>query len=125
LCCLGGTKGNTFQPDEGFNVLTPSSPNDSTQSYVQASLEYLDEIWSNASSSYIRQGTVSAPWADQNFLGAYACLKPGQYAQFHGYESVRIGNIHFAGDSTSVNFFGFMEGGAEEGQRAAQELIDD
>ncbi len=88
-------------------------------------MEYLDEIWSNASSYYTRQATVSAPWADQNFLGAYACLKPGQYSQFHGYESVRIGNIHFAGDSTSAEFFGFMEGAAEEGQRAAQEIIDD
>jgi monoamine oxidase len=47
-------------------------------------------------------------------------LKPGQYSQFHGYESVRIGNIHFAGDSTSSEFSRFMEGATEEGQRAAQ-----
>lgn len=104
-------------------MLSNSSTNNSTQFYIESTLKYLDEIWPNASSYYIDQGIVSAPWADQNLLGAYACLKTGQSSQFHGYQSVRQGNIHFAGDSTSMTFFGFMEGAAEEGERAAQEII--
>jgi monoamine oxidase len=35
------------------------------------------------------------------------------------------GNCHFAGEHCSQNFQGFMEGGAEEGERAAQEIISD
>ncbi len=76
----------------------------------------LDEIGLNASSYYSGQATVPASRADQNFLGAYACLKPGQYSKFHGYESVRLGNIDFASDSTSLEVFGLMEVAAEERQ---------
>jgi monoamine oxidase len=38
---------------------------------------------------------------------------------------VRQGNCHFAGEHCSINFQGFMEGGAEEGRRAAKEVIGD
>ena len=38
---------------------------------------------------------------------------------------MRQGNIHFAGEHCSINFQGFMEGGAEEGARAAGEIIGD
>jgi monoamine oxidase len=33
--------------------------------------------------------------------------------------------VHFAGEHCSVDFQGYMEGGAEEGQRAADEVIAD
>jgi monoamine oxidase len=33
------------------------------------------------------------------------------------------GAIHFAGEHTSQDFQGFMEGGAAEGVRAAKEII--
>jgi monoamine oxidase len=38
---------------------------------------------------------------------------------------VRQGNCHFAGEHCSVGFQGFMEGGAETGASAAQEIIAD
>ena len=34
------------------------------------------------------------------------------------------GNIHFAGEHCSTDFQGFMEGGASEGIRAADEVLD-
>jgi len=49
--------------------------------------------------------------------------KPGQYTTFSGYEKVPMGRIHFGGEHCSINFQGFMEGGAEEGQRAANEIL--
>ena len=49
----------------------------------------------------------------------------GQYTLFSGYEGVRQGKIHFAGEHCSINFQGFMEGAAEEGERAAKEILDD
>ena len=49
----------------------------------------------------------------------------GQYTQFSGYEGARQGNCHFAGEHCSGAFQGFMEGGATEGARAAQEIISD
>ena len=68
---------------------------------------------------------MSTPWTDPNLLGSYSCWKVGQYTTFAGYERVRQGNCHFAGEHCSINFQGFMEGGAEEGRRAAKEVIGD
>ena len=54
-------------------------------------------------------------------------VEPG--AVFSGYEPARQGKhgkkIHFAGEHCSTNFQGFMEGGAEEGARAASEILTD
>lgn len=62
---------------------------------------------------------------DKYFLGSYPCNIPGQYSTFRGYEKQRQGNIHFAGDYTSVEFPGYMEGAVVEGERAANEIIHD
>jgi Flavin containing amine oxidoreductase len=40
-------------------------------------------------------------------------------------ERLRQAKCHFAGEHCSINFQGFMEGGAEEGARAAQEIQGD
>jgi monoamine oxidase len=62
-------------------------------------------------------------------LGSYSYWKVGQYTQFSGYEKARQpfpnGRCHFAGEHCSQNFQGYMEGGAEEGQRAANEILAD
>jgi monoamine oxidase len=49
-------------------------------------------------------------------------LEVGQYTSFSGYEGAAQGAIHFAGEHCSVNFQGYMEGGASEGARAALEV---
>jgi monoamine oxidase len=38
---------------------------------------------------------------------------------------MRQGNVHFAGEHCSINFQGYMEGGASEGVRAANEVLAD
>jgi len=53
--------------------------------------------------------------------GSYACYLPGQ-ASFSGLEGARAGNLHFCGEHTSVDFQGYMNGGAETGERVAAEL---
>ncbi len=60
-----------------------------------------------------------------NLLGSYSCWLVGQYTTFTGYEKVRQGNIHFAGEHCSFNYQGYMEGGAREGKRAANEILKD
>jgi monoamine oxidase len=56
---------------------------------------------------------------------SYACYLPGQWTSICGAEGERVGNLHFAGEHTSLDFQGFMEGGCESGQRAAQEILVD
>jgi monoamine oxidase len=47
----------------------------------------------------------------------------GQCQAFAGYEGTRQKNIFFAGEHTSLDYQGFMEGAAREGRRAAQEIL--
>jgi monoamine oxidase len=47
----------------------------------------------------------------------------GQYTSITGYERVQQGNVFFAGEHTSIDFQGYMEGGASEGVRAANEIL--
>jgi monoamine oxidase len=56
------------------------------------------------------------------FGASYSFYKVGQYTSFGGYERVRQGGVLFCGEHTSVDFQGFMEGAASEGQRAASQL---
>jgi monoamine oxidase len=59
---------------------------------------------------------------DPHIGGAYSYLKVGQYTGFNGIQGRRHGNLHFAGEHTSVNFQGFMEGALRSGYRCAAEI---
>ena len=59
------------------------------------------------------------PWTK----GSYSFWKVGQYTRFAGVEREPEGNCHFAGEHTSVDFQGYLNGAVETGQRAAQELL--
>lgn len=69
------------------------------------------------------KATQSLPHLSPFFNCSYSYWRVGQYQVFAGYEAVRQKNVFFAGEHTSVNFQGYMEGAAEEGDRAAQEIL--
>lgn len=69
------------------------------------------------------KATLSQPQRDPNLNLAYSYYRRGQWQGFSGYERVRQGNVLFAGEHTSTEFQGFMEGGAAEGIRAAHEVL--
>lgn len=54
---------------------------------------------------------------------AYSYWRVGQYQTIAGYEAVPQGHVYFAGEHTSVDFQGWMEGAAISGVRAAKEVI--
>ncbi len=55
--------------------------------------------------------------------GAYTCHPKGSYTSRYGYEGVRQGNCHFAGEHASVQHSGFLNGAVETGQRCAREIL--
>jgi len=55
--------------------------------------------------------------------GSYSYWKVGQYTRFSGAEKERSGNCHFAGEHTSQDFQGFLQGAVETGARAAKEIL--
>jgi monoamine oxidase len=57
--------------------------------------------------------------------GSYSYWKVGQYTKFSGMEGRRQGTCHFAGEHTSVDFQGYLNGAVETGERAASEILAD
>jgi monoamine oxidase len=55
--------------------------------------------------------------------GSYACYTLGQYTTIRGAEVKPIGNFYFAGEHCSSYYQGFMNGAAETGRMAAQNLL--
>jgi monoamine oxidase len=70
---------------------------------------------------------VSWFWAAYPFtLGSYASAKVGQYTTLVelASEPALGGNLQFAGEHTSSDFLGFMNGGVESGNRTSAALIE-
>lgn len=108
------------------------NPNDPAvvRQLARTYLIQIERVFPGISSLWNGRATLSVPRIDPNLLGSYSYWKVGQYTLFSGYEGARqpdinTGKCHFAGEHCSTNFQGFMEGGAEEGARAAQEIITD
>ncbi|GCE09790.1 flavin monoamine oxidase family protein [Dictyobacter aurantiacus] len=117
-----GHRGAAYAPETSY-----ATSQDSTiiQGYAQHCLQQLEKVFPGITPHYIERAALSYPTGDPYLRGSYSCWRIGQYTRFAGYEGVRQGSIHFAGEHCSVDFQGYMEGGAREGERAAHEIIDD
>jgi monoamine oxidase len=93
--------------------------------FARTFLDQIEDVFPGVSRHWNGRATLDVPLTNPNLLGSYSYWKVGQYTKFSGYEGVRQGNCHFAGEHCSTNFQGFMEGGAEEGDRAAKEILTD
>jgi monoamine oxidase len=59
------------------------------------------------------------PWTK----GSYSYWKVGQYQAFAGVErEIEGGSCHFAGEHTSIDFQGYLNGAVETGQKAADDV---
>jgi monoamine oxidase len=114
---------------EGQRLFAPPAPYTTSVGtplvgeYARAFARQLDRIVPGASAHLTGKAKLSAPFADPLAGGSYSCWLPGQYTTIGGYERVRQGNIHFAGEHTSERFQGYMEGAAETGVLAAREIL--
>jgi monoamine oxidase len=82
----------------------------------------VDQIYPGTAAAYTGQA-VRQHWPSSPFvMGSYTCYKPGQYSTLADWVAEPVGNIFFAGEHTSVEFNGYMEGAVETGQRAAKEV---
>ncbi|MBV9690561.1 MAG: FAD-dependent oxidoreductase [Ktedonobacteraceae bacterium] len=117
-----GHRGAAYAPLTAYST-TDDSPN--LQQYAQNCLQQLEYVFPGISAHYTGKAALSYPTGDPFLLGSYACWRVGQYTHFGGYEGVRQGPVHFAGEHCSVEFQGFMEGAAREGARAAGEIVQD
>ncbi|MCX6129172.1 MAG: FAD-dependent oxidoreductase, partial [Proteobacteria bacterium] len=70
--------------------------------------------------------SVLQHWPSHPFtLGSFTCSLPGQYTSIYGAagEPELNGRLLFAGEHTSIDFSGFMNGAVESGNTVAQQIV--
>ena len=83
----------------------------------------VDRIYPGSRDAFTKK-VVRQHWPSSPFvLGSYTCYKPGQYSTLADHVATSVGNLFFAGEHTSEDFNGYMEGAAESGERAAKEVL--
>jgi monoamine oxidase len=93
------------------------------EAQAAAFVAHIDTIFPGAVATYTGQA-VRFHWPSAPlFLGSYACYRPGQYTTIAGAEMEAVGGLHFAGEHTSLDSQGFMNGANESGEHAAKEVL--
>jgi len=107
----GLTDGNYAQP-------APSSLVRDTLAELEPAFPGMSAAWAaGPQKAWVNDGNIN-PY----LRGAYSYFKIGQYTRFAGIQSHPAGNLHFAGEHTSLQFQGYMEGAVQSGYRAAGEI---
>jgi monoamine oxidase len=102
-----------------------ASDDGSAEDQFSAILADLDTVWPGVAAAYVAESAVRMHWPTApHALGSYTCYRPGQWA-YYGLEGQREGNVHFCGEHTSLDFQGWMEGGAETGALVAATIIEE
>lgn len=103
----------------GAGFVATSTP----QAYAQRFLTQIEPLYPGISTRWNSKVTLdywaAYPWT----LGSYSYWKVGQYTGFSGVEKEAVGTCHFAGEQTSQDFQGYLEGAVESGYRAAAEIV--
>jgi monoamine oxidase len=114
----GGAVGANLGPRYGLTSFEGQAPDRLARDF----LDCFERNFPGARQAY--NGKTYYAWSagDPHIGGAYSYLKTGQYTAFNGIQGRRHGNLHFAGEHTSVNFEGYVEGALLSGYRCAAEI---
>ena len=108
----GGRYGDTFRTG-------------SVTDHAALFFEQIDPVIPGLAAAWNGRGTIDH-WPSQPLArGSYSFWKVGQYTAFAGIEGRPEGSCHFAGEHTSIDFQGYLNGAVETGQRAAAEVLDE
>jgi monoamine oxidase len=83
----------------------------------------IEPVLPGATANWNGNATIDYWQGYQWTKGSYSYWRVGQYTAFAGMEGVEQNGCHFAGEHTSIDFQGYLQGGVETGQRAAGEII--
>jgi monoamine oxidase len=115
----GGVNGQSLASKYSLTDDTSVAPSP----LITDTLAMWEPVWPGITGQYNGLAIVADGNIDPHLLGAWSQYTQGQYTTIRGYEGVQEGNIHFCNEGTSLNFQGFMEGGATEGVRVANSEI--
>ena len=108
----GGLIGDSFGSDEAAT-------------YAVQFLSQIEPVLPGITDHWNGLATLDS-WPDYEWTnGSYSFWKVGQYTTFAGMERKRQGTCHFAGEHTSIDFQGYLNGAVESGERVAAEILTD
>ncbi len=94
-----------------------------TAAHAAAFVSQINRVYPGCSAAYTGKA-VRMAWDRMPFNRAsYSSYLVGQYTRFAGTEGDAVGNLHFAGEHTDFDNQGYMEGAANSGERAAEEVL--
>lgn len=94
-----------------------------TQQLSDKYLNDLEEIYPTSIESYNQLSTKFC-WPQNPYSkAAYSSFKVGQWSTLAGWEIKPIDNLLFAGEHCSLDFQGYMNGAAQTGRLAAEEIM--
>jgi monoamine oxidase len=114
----GGAVGTDWGTTYGLDDYLGSPPAGMVHDY----LDQFDRLFPGVKAAYNGRSYYVWSSGDPHLLGAYSYLAVGQYTGFNGIQGQREGNLHFAGEHTSVDFQGYIEGALRSGYRCADEI---
>jgi monoamine oxidase len=98
---------------------------DSAKEQADRAAQQLEAIYPGIAAARAGQREVRMHWPTQEWtLGSYACYGPGEWTTLRGAAGESVGNLHFAGEHCAFDYQGFMEGGAQSGEWAAQAIVE-
>jgi monoamine oxidase len=107
----------------GKSQLTGQAHGAAPSSDVDWFLSAIEPVYPGTTAAYTGRA-YEDHWAlDRWVQGAYSYNRVGQAATYGAIAAAAEGRVHFAGEHTSTEFQGFLEGAVESGERAARELM--
>lgn len=123
----GGDVSRLLNPSKPFS--DTSDPDKTSAAYVKNAaktfLSQVEPVFPGMTAKWTGKAQLSVWHVNPYSYGAYSYWTPGYMHQYSTIEGVPERPFHFAGEHTSSLFQGYIEGGAEEGQRAANEIVAD
>lgn len=89
---------------------------------VTEALGWIEPVFPGVTRSYNGLAFRDAWHLNPFAKGAYTCPRPGQYTGLGGVAEQVEAPFHFAGEHTSMEFMGFLNGAVVSGERAAREV---
>jgi monoamine oxidase len=113
----GGNVTDSMRSTSPFTTANDSKVvQDVQRGLAQLAPVYPDLVWNGLAAE-------SLPHKSPFFGASYSYWQVGQYTDFAGFEGAPQGGAYFCGEHTSIDFQGFMEGGASTGKQTAEDLM--
>ena len=121
----GGDVSRRLNPAAPFSDTDSASGGDFVRTAARTFLGQIERVYPGMTDRWTGRAMLSVWHVNPFSWGAYAYYPAGYCERYCTYERVPARPFHFAGEHVSQEAQGYIEGGAAEGIRAAQEIVAD